>query len=63
VKFAGNFFAKKFPPKPPSRNSYHLWLTDFLAEEIGKPEHIEKFLERGAGEEPFFKKGLPRLLP
>jgi hypothetical protein len=48
-----------YAPRPLSRNSCHLRLADFLGEEIDKPEHIEKFLERGLGRNLFSKRFSP----
>jgi hypothetical protein len=47
AEFRGILLCKEVSPEPPSRNSYHLWLADFLGREIGKPEPAEKFYERG----------------
>jgi hypothetical protein len=52
---------KKFPPKPPSRNSIFLWHFVFLDRKAKCQRHIEVF-GKGFGEEPFFKKVLPVLL-
>jgi hypothetical protein len=49
VKFGGNLFAKKFPPNPLQEIHINRQLTDFPVEKIGKPGHIEIFLERGLG--------------
>jgi hypothetical protein len=43
----GKLLGKEVSPEPLSRNSYYLWPADFPSEEIGRPEHTEKILERG----------------
>ncbi len=61
VKSGGNFFVKKFPPEPPSRNSITLWLAGFLVEETGKPEHKQKLFDSPAGcGGTFFQPNVPR---
>jgi hypothetical protein len=58
----GKLICKEVSREPLSRNAYHLWPADFLAKEIGRPEHIETFLERGLGRSLFSKRFSPDYL-
>jgi hypothetical protein len=55
----GKLLCKEVSPEPLSRNSYHLWPADFLGEEIGRPEHIGTFLERGLRRSLFSQRCFP----
>jgi hypothetical protein len=51
-------WVKKFPPKPPSRNSIFLWHFAFLDRKTKCQRHIEVF-GKGFGENLFTKRFSP----
>ena len=61
-KSGGNFFANptfRGALSPFQETPIISGSSDFLAEEIDKPDHIEKFLERGLGRSLFSKRFSP----